>query len=191
LFSYYHTQQGGFDFRFLLNAIDFAATKHEGQYREGVLATPYIVHPLRVAQSLWMYGNIRDVSTLLAALLHDTLEDTTATGEEIENHFSLQVRSIVEELTDNLYLSSEEKRQKQIDHALYLSFNAKFVKLAAQLYNIRDLKNLLPAERLKNTNYLYWGFKLLNALKGINEPLERILEIEIQSQLSEDLSISR
>lgn len=185
--NYYRNQPTNFDITSLLNAINFAAIKHQGQYREGILVTPYIIHPLGVAKSLWIEGGIRDANTLIVALLHDTLEDTQTTGEELENLFGFQVRQIIEELTDDPALSSEEKRQKQVEHAPHLSPPAKLVKLADRLYNIRDLRNLTPVERFQNKNYLNWGLKLRDALRGINEPLERALESEIHAQLSENL----
>ncbi|MBS0649418.1 MAG: bifunctional (p)ppGpp synthetase/guanosine-3',5'-bis(diphosphate) 3'-pyrophosphohydrolase [Verrucomicrobia bacterium] len=167
-------------------AIDFAAIKHEGQYREGILRTPYIIHPLGVVKSLWSEGGIREGDTLVAAVLHDTLEDTQTTPEEIEANFGYHVRSIVEELTDDPHLSSEEKKQKQVEHAKEYSREARLIKLADRLYNIRDLKNLTPSERLACKNYLEWSLKLLTALRGANMVLENALELEILTQLTED-----
>jgi len=174
------------NFLILLNAIDFAAIKHEGQYREGVLGTPYVIHPLGVVKSLWFEGGVREVSTLTAALLHDTLEDTQTTADEIEACFGYRVRSIVEELTDDSQLSSEEKKQKQVEHARHYSREARLIKLADRLYNIRDLKNLNPSERLACRSYLQWSLKLLNALRGTNAALEALLEAEILVQLAEN-----
>jgi (p)ppGpp synthase/HD superfamily hydrolase len=138
---YYNKHTGAFDIDTLLQATVFAAIKHEGQVRKDAESTPYIIHPIGVAYILWTEGNIRNVNVLTAALLHDTLEDTETTAEEIESLFGSRVRSTVEEVTNDPALSSEENKQRQVDHAPNMSMDAQLVKLADRLYNIRDLKN--------------------------------------------------
>ena len=178
--SYYVQNKGHFDIHRLLNAINFAAIKHEGQYRKDAAATPYIIHPMGVARSLWEEGQIRSLNVLIAALLHDTLEDTDTTADEIEKCFGPRVRYTVEELTNDPNLSSLENKQRQVDHAPHLSLNAQLVKLADRLYNIRDLRSPPPNWDENHINsYFNWGQKLLNALKGTNERLEQALQEEI------------
>jgi guanosine-3',5'-bis(diphosphate) 3'-pyrophosphohydrolase len=90
----------------ILKALQFAARKHETQRRKDVAASPYINHPIEVANLLAEVGDVTDVDILVAAILHDTLEDTKTTPEELEQHFGLDVRLIVEELTDDRALES-------------------------------------------------------------------------------------
>jgi guanosine-3',5'-bis(diphosphate) 3'-pyrophosphohydrolase len=177
----FHIQKRGqFDFSPILNAIMFAAAKHEGQARKDLVKTPYIMHPIGVCRILWEEGKIRNTNVLVAALLHDVLEDTQTTAAEIEQHFGKRVRDTVQELTNDPALSSEENKQRQVEHASLLSWNAQCVKLADRLYNIRDLKNLPPSyDKQHIVRYFSWGRKLLHALKGTNENLEHALQKEI------------
>jgi hypothetical protein len=181
----YWMQNNDFDFPLLIQAISFAATKHQGQFRKDAAATPYIIHPIGVARSLWEEGKVRNLNVLLAALLHDTLEDTETSSEELGKLFGSRVSSTVEELTNDPNLSTEQNKQRQIDHACMLSLNAQLVKLADRLYNVRDLRNL-PSNwgKEKVRSYLMWGEKLLKALKGTNQPLEELLGKEIAEQRS-------
>jgi guanosine-3',5'-bis(diphosphate) 3'-pyrophosphohydrolase len=183
--TYYDQSMGELNLQLLLKAVSFAAMKHQGQTRDNVDGTPYIIHPMGVAYLLWDIGEIRDENVLVAALLHDTLEDTSTTPKDIESRFGTTILNIVQEVTDDPTLNSQENKQKQIDHAPYLSLDAKRVKLADRLYNVRDLRMMPPqwsAAQIKT--YLGWGQKMLDALRGTNSALEEALqqEIVLQSQ---------
>lgn len=180
--QYYKEKNGEFDLDTLLQAIQFSAVKHEGQSRKDAAATPYIIHPIGVARSLWSIGEIRSVNVLVAALLHDTLEDTETTKEELEAAFGPRVLYTVIELTDDPSVPENQKKQKQVEHAPLMSLNAQLVKLADRLYNIRDLRNITnyPPESIEN--YKNWGRKLLKALRGTNANLERALEKELEAK---------
>ena len=165
------------------SAIEFSAAKHEGQFRKDKNKTPYIIHPMGVSYSLFREGDVRDLDTLIAALLHDTLEDTDATYEEISKIFGEKVASTVSELTNDPNLTTDENKQRQVDHAPFLSPAAKLVKLSDRLYNVRDLNVPPPSwDHEKVASYLNWGKKLLAALKGTNEKMEKALEDEISWQ---------
>ena len=158
----------------ILKALQFAARKHETQRRKDVAASPYINHPIEVANLLAEVGDVTDVDILVAAILHDTLEDTKTTPEELEQHFGLDVRLIVEELTDDKQLGKEVRKQLQIKHASRLSGRAKVIKLADKVCNIRDVIERPPAdwplERRKD--YLDWTEKVVHGCRGANALLE-------------------
>jgi len=178
--EYENTYNTQWDFDPLLQAISYAAEKHAVQYRKDREKTPYIIHPLGVAKLLWDIGKVRNVHTLVSALLHDTLEDTFATEEEIHTLFGPRVLYTVKEVTNDRSLTSEQNKQRQIEHAPQMSLNGQLVKLADRLYNIQDLEN--PPESWsdeKVQQYHFWGEKLLYALKGTNENLERALHAQI------------
>src|SRR5437016_14081228 len=78
-----------------LKALKFAADKHSTQRRKGYEASPYINHLIEVAEILSRVGRITDPITLQAAILHDTIEDTTTTAEELESHFGREVLSLM------------------------------------------------------------------------------------------------
>lgn len=167
---------------YLKKAAHFAAQKHQGQYRKDAAKTPYIVHPLGVAKILMEEGGVTSPVVLKAALLHDTLEDTSATEEEIAKLFGKRVLGIVKEVTNDPSLSGEENKMLQIAHAPSMSQEAKLVKLADRLYNVRDLCPPPPAWTAeKVAGYYDWGQKLLDALEGTNPILEALLQEEIDA----------
>jgi HD domain/Polymorphic toxin system, DSP-PTPase phosphatase len=115
----------------LLKAIEFASRKHSTQRRKDKDASPYINHPIAVTHLLADTGGVTDLVTLMAAVLHDTIEDTKTTAEELEAQFGRTVRKVVEEVTDNKSLEKAARKQRQIDHAPNLSKRAKTIKLEA------------------------------------------------------------
>ncbi|XP_076792711.1 guanosine-3',5'-bis(diphosphate) 3'-pyrophosphohydrolase MESH1 isoform X2 [Arvicanthis niloticus] len=128
----------------LLEAADFAAQKHRQQRRKDPEGTPYINHPIGVARILTHEAGITDIAVLQAALLHDTVEDTDTTLDEVELHFGAQVRRLVEEVTDDKTLPKLERKRQQVEQAPHSSPGAKLVKLADKLYNLRDLNRCTP-----------------------------------------------
>src|SRR6186713_1252036 len=105
----------------LLAAIEFASRKHSTQRRKDADASPYINHPIAVTHLLADTGGITDLVTLMAAVLHDTVEDTKTTAEELEAQFGRTVRKVVEEVTDDKALAPAVRKQRQVDHAPHLS----------------------------------------------------------------------
>lgn len=97
-----------------------------------------------VAYILTHEANITDPEVIQAALLHDTVEDTDTTFEEIEQEFGLNVKNIVAEVTDDKSLPPAERKRLQIVHAKDSTRQAKLVKLADKLYNLRDLQSCIP-----------------------------------------------
>ena len=95
----------------LLKALHFAAHKHREQRRKDVEASPYINHPIEVAELLARVGRVNDLVTLQGAILHDTIEDTQTTGAELEAAFGAEVRRVVEEVTDDKRLPKAERKR--------------------------------------------------------------------------------
>ncbi|MGB3294501.1 MAG: HD domain-containing protein [Phormidesmis sp.] len=161
-----------------LQALSFAAEKHRHQRRKDSAKTPYINHPIAVANILLNEANVDDEGVLMAALLHDTVEDTDTRFEEIERCFGPLVRDIVEEVTDDKSLPSEERKQRQIDHAPSLSDRARLVKLADKTANLRDVATSPPAgwpvSRLDS--YLDWGKAVVDNIRGSHARLEALFD---------------
>lgn len=160
---------GGF-----LEAVQFAAHKHRAQRRKDADATPYINHPIQVAATLWNVGGVRDVPTLIAALLHDTIEDTATTPAELEAAFGAQVLSIVQEVTDDKALPKARRKELQVEHAPHKSPAAKQVKLADKTRNVHDLSHSPPASwpLQRVVEYLDWTEQVVAGLRGVNPALE-------------------
>src|SRR3954465_11479885 len=128
-----HTPDGLGD---LLAALHFAADKHRDQRRKDAEASPYINHPIEVAELLTRVGGVRDLVALQAAILHDTIEDTHTTPEELEGRFGARGRKVVEEVTDEKTLPKVDRKRLQIEHAPHLSPEARLVKLADKIANV-------------------------------------------------------
>lgn len=150
----------------LLKTTVFAAEKHINQRRKNATKSPYINHPIGVAEILACEGNVTDLVTLQAALLHDTVEDTQTTPEEIETIFGKEVCDVVREVTDDKSLPKEQRKMLQVTNASKKSARAKLVKLADKLHNLRDILLVPPPwspERIQG--YFIWSKAVTDGLK--------------------------
>jgi guanosine-3',5'-bis(diphosphate) 3'-pyrophosphohydrolase len=171
----------------ILDAASFAAKKHTGQKRKGSDGEPYINHPIEVANLLVSVGKIEDGDMIVAALLHDTVEDCGVSYEEIEKKFGTVVASYVRELTDDKSLPKEERKSLQIEHAPHLSQGAKQIKLADKISNIRDVIENPPDgwDVQRRREYVEWGEKVVAGLRGANPGLESLFDNVVSSARAE------
>ncbi|MBI4024497.1 MAG: bifunctional (p)ppGpp synthetase/guanosine-3',5'-bis(diphosphate) 3'-pyrophosphohydrolase [Verrucomicrobia bacterium] len=180
----------------LLSAIAFSAERHRSQRRKDAEASPYINHPIQVAEMIWNVGRVRDLNILIAAILHDTLEDTATSREDISRLFGAEAASCVCEVTDDKTLPKQERKRLQSEHAPTLSPGAKVIKLADKLCNVTDLANNPPADwpLKRRKEYLEWSRKVVDGLRGANPELERrfdeTLKIARQQMLKDTLTAS-
>lgn len=158
----------------ILKALYFAAEKHSDQRRKNAAASPYINHPIHVAEILWNIGDVRDANLLAASLLHDTVEDTDATPEQIETEFGEEVRSLVLEVTDDKNLPKAMRKQLQVENAPFKTYKAKMLKLADKISNIQDIISSPPKDWSleRRREYLLWSERVVAGLRGVNEKLE-------------------
>jgi len=171
----------------LLKAIAFAADKHRKQRRKDAESSPYINHPIALANALANEGNISDQNTLCAAILHDTIEDTETTKEELVENFGEKIANIVIEVTDNKDLPKAERKLLQIEHAAHASYEAKLVKLADKICNLRDLLSTPPQDWPKErlAEYFEWANKVVTGIRGVNPELEVIFDqLMIEGRIS-------
>ena len=156
------------DLALLLKALAFAAHKHREQRRKDAEASPYINHPIALADALVNEGGITDVEVLCAALLHDTVEDTATTHEELLDAFGSRIARIVAEVTDDKRLAKAERKRLQIEHAPHISREAKLVKLADKLCNLRDVAERPPAgwDLGRRREYFDWAKQVIDGLRG-------------------------
>ena len=157
-----------------LAAKQFAADRHSGQTRKDAKATPYIEHPVAVARLLIQVGDVSDRDVLVAALLHDVLEDTPTKAKELKVHFGERVTRIVQEVSDNKRLPKIARKYLQVRGAPFISPEAKLVKLADKICNVRDILESPPMgwglER--KHQYFMWSKSVVDGLRGVNQPLE-------------------
>lgn len=159
--------------KLLLEALDFAARKHRDQRRKDIDASPYINHPITVARLVATVGHIEDTEILAAAVLHDTIEDTETTAEELQLNFGERVRNLVELATDDKTLSKQDRKRLQIDHAKSLPPDAIPIKLADKIANVEDVTNSPPSDwsRERRLEYLDWAEAVVDNCTQSNQAL--------------------
>ena len=159
----------------LLSAARFAALKHSDQRRKDAKASPYINHPIALAETLWRVGKVKDPVVLAAALLHDTIEDTQTTQEELRKAFGPAVAGIVAEVTDDKSLPKARRKRLQVEHAAEASRRAKLVKLADKICNLEDILESPPADWTveRKQEYFDWAKEVVDQVGAANAPLRR------------------
>ncbi len=159
-------------------AVAFAADKHRNQRRKDAEASPYINHPIALANVLANEGGVEDVTVLGAAVLHDAIEDTETTSEELQAIFGPKVASVVMEVTDDKSLEKSLRKQRQVEHAPHISKEAKLVKLADKISNLRDIIASPPADwsAERKQTYFEWAAKVVAGVRGVHPGLESVFD---------------
>ena len=166
------------DLKLVLKALSFAAHKHKDQRRRDVEASPYINHPITLANILCNEVHVTDNDEICAALLHDTVEDTDTTEAELGQEFGATICGIVMDVTDDKALGKAERKQLQIEHAAHISDQAKLVKLADKISNLRDMASCPPAgwDVERRREYFDWAKAVIDRLRGVHGQLETIFD---------------
>ncbi len=158
----------------LMRATDYAARQHIAQRRKGESAEPYINHLTEVAALLAEATEGADAVLVMGGLLHDTLEDTDSTYEDLEQLFGSDVAALVAEVTDDKSLPKEERKRLQIEKTPSKSRRAKLLKLADKTSNLRSLVQSPPRgwteQRLRD--YVDWAEAVVRSCRGLNAKLE-------------------
>lgn len=162
----------------LLRALAFAAERHSGQRRKDAAASPYINHPIALADVLANEGSVLDVVVLSAAMLHDTIEDTATTAGEIEARFGTRIATVVVEVSDDCSLDKATRKLRQVEHAPHLSPEAKLVKLADKICNLRDILASPPVHwpLQRQQAYFDWSAQVIAGVRGVHPQLEAVFD---------------
>jgi guanosine-3',5'-bis(diphosphate) 3'-pyrophosphohydrolase len=162
----------------LITALDFAAQRHGDHRRKNAAQSPYVNHLIAVLRILVEEGGVTDETMLVAACLHDTVEDTDTTFDELRAQFGNEVEGLVREMTDDKTLPKAERKRLQIVHAPGASPAAKQLKLADKIANLRDIiaspPTNWPLER--KLDYLEWAEQVIAGCRGVNERLEAVFD---------------
>jgi GTP diphosphokinase / guanosine-3',5'-bis(diphosphate) 3'-diphosphatase len=165
----------------VLAASAFAADKHRDQFRKGADRIPYINHPISVANLLANEAGVTDAPTLAAALLHDTIEDTATTVAELRSTFGELIASIVFEVTDDKSLPKQRRKELQIEHASHLSGQARLIKLADKICNLRDIIRSPPVDwpLERRQEYFDWAKRVVEQMRGFSPRLDELVNAEL------------
>ena len=155
----------------LLQTIKYARLAHKDQKRKNSAKDDYIVHAIDMAdfiQDVALDLDIweRHIPTIQATFLHDTVEDTTVTIQDIARNFGNEVAGIVSQVSDNKSLSKMERKMLQLKHANTMSREAAIVKLADKWHNCRDLADDPPKgwTETQIMHYVYWSYKICKVI---------------------------
>lgn len=162
----------------LEDAVVFAAEMHRGQLRKDTAKTPYIIHPISVAAVLASEGGVEDEALLMAAVLHDTVEDTGVKVVELERRFGTEVAELVAEVSDDKSLPKAERKRLQVEHAPHASAGARQLKIADKTCNLRDLVAHPPQDwpDERKLNYVRWASQVVAGCRGLNCKLEEAFD---------------
>ena len=166
----------------ILRAARYSATKHRNQRRKDPEGLPYVNHTIEVAMILAEQGDVTDVKLLMAALLHDTVEDTDTSFRELAESFGDEVRELVAEVTDDKSLPKQRRKELQVETAAQKSVRAKQLKIADKICNVRDLSGDSPAnwDLTRKIQYLDWATAVVAGCRGVNSQLESAFDQEVR-----------
>jgi (p)ppGpp synthase/HD superfamily hydrolase len=169
----------GDDIILIMRAADFAARRHVHQRRKGVGAEPYVNHLVEVADLLAGATGGSDAVLIAAGLLHDTLEDTETTFDELAELFSEEIAVLVGEVTDDKSLPKAERKRLQIATAASKSVRARLIKIADKTSNLRALADSPPAGwgLPRIAEYVDWAEQVVARCRGLNAALEQAFDI--------------
>jgi len=158
----------------ILNAANFAAGKHAPQKRKGAAAEPYINHLIEVAHLVSSGLTEPDTNLIIAALLHDVIEDCDVTKDELTKRFGSDVANLVMEVTDDKSLPKRERKRLQVVNASKISARAQVIKLADKISNVRSISSSPPADWSleRQREYLEWAGQVVNNLSVPNPVLK-------------------
>lgn len=168
----------------ITKALDYASQKHKTQKRKNKEGTPYVNHLIDVMNILVKH-KVKSKKVLSGAILHDVIEDTDGSYQEIKEKFSKDIANIVLECSDNKKLPKVERKKLQIEEASKKSKEAKLVKIADKISNLKSLSNEAPdtwsIERL--IGYMVWSKKVvdnLNTKKSLHKTFKKIYQREME-----------
>ena len=169
----------------ILKALEFAAGRHRTQLRKGSDRTPYINHPIQVASLLANDAGETDPVLLVAAILHDVIEDTVDSVQErdqliscISRIFGEEILVLTLEVTDDKTLEKKERKRLQVENASHKSVNAKKLKIADKIMNLRDIAENPPEgwQLQRISDYFDWAENVVAGLRGVNAKLEELFD---------------
>jgi len=164
----------------IVRALDFAAWAHSSQRRKGGAREPYVNHLTEVAWLVAQATGGEDDKLVIAALLHDVLEDQSmhVTFEMLEEHFGKRVAKIVREVTDDKSLPKTERKRMQVLHAPHLSRRARILKIADKAANLNSILQTPPKEwsATRKREYFAWAAEVVAGCRGVNASIEAVFD---------------
>lgn len=162
----------------LARAYRFAAEAHVDEKRKGERGEPYVNHLVEVAEMVARATGGADVDLIVAALMHDTVEDTKVTPDVLSREFGARVAALVGEVTDDKSLPQAARKQAQIEHAPHLSRDAQIIKLADKISNVRDIIASPPKgwSKERRADYVDWARQVVDICRPASPELSALFD---------------
>jgi (p)ppGpp synthase/HD superfamily hydrolase len=164
----------------IVRALDFAAWAHSTQRRKGGAREPYINHLTEVARLVAQATDGKDDKLIIAALLHDVLEDQSmhVNHEMLVGNFGKRVACIVQEVTDDKSLPKAERKRLQVVHAPHLSRRARILKIADKAANLNSILQSPPKDwsAARKREYFAWAAEVVAGCRGVNAWIENVFD---------------
>jgi guanosine-3',5'-bis(diphosphate) 3'-pyrophosphohydrolase len=162
--------------RLVCEAAELAACRHSGRQRKGRQGEPYVNHLAEVASLLAAVTDGEDAELVAAGWLHDTIEDTDTSRDELAQRFGARVAAMVEEVTDDVTLAKSERRRLQVIEAPNKSPDAKLIKIADKISSVRARIFFEPdaGQREELADYLAWAEQVVQGCRGVNAKLDAL-----------------
>jgi guanosine-3',5'-bis(diphosphate) 3'-pyrophosphohydrolase len=164
--------------RLVSEAAELAGHRHAGQQRKGRGSEAYLNHLAEVANLLSVATSGEDAELVAAGWLHDTLEDTETTRDELAQRFGLRVADLVAEVTDDMTLPKQQRRRRQVEDVSQKSVGAKLIKIADKISNVRA--RIFPhkshEQREELADYVAWAERVVAGCRGANTTLDRLFD---------------
>ncbi|MEI7613745.1 MAG: HD domain-containing protein [Betaproteobacteria bacterium] len=164
----------------IIRALDFAAWAHSSQRRKGGAREPYVNHLTEVSRLVAQATDGKDEVLIIAALLHDTLEDQSmhVSFEMLVENFGKRVAKVVREVTDDMSLEKAERKRMQIVHAPHLSRRAKILKIADKAANLNSILQTPPSDwsEARKREYFAWAAEVVAGCRGVNPWIEAVFD---------------
>ena len=173
----------------IAQAFDFACRKHATQRRKGESEEPYVNHLAEVAKLVAESTGGEDVNLVIAALLHDTIEDQDVKREKIAALFGDDVASLVVEVTDNKQIDKADRKRLQVEHAAHISKRAQILKIADKTSNLRSIQFSSPPWSVERKHrYFAWAKAVVDQARGTNAALEAAFDKEYEQAIEAGLA---
>ncbi len=174
----------------ITQALDYACRKHVKQRRKGDSQDPYVNHLAEVAHLVAECTGGEDTNLVIAALLHDVIEDQGVERRELVNIFGEDVAGLVTEVTDNKKIFKSERKRLQIEHAAHISKRAKILKIADKTSNLRSVQLSPPPWPIeRKRRYFAWAKAVVDQARGANPAIEAAFDKEYKHGLAAKLAV--
>ena len=169
----------------ITRALEFACRKHVHQRRKGEHGEPYVNHLAEVAHLVAEATGGNDANLVIAALLHDCVEDQNVTRDEIAAVFGDDVACIVMEVTDDKQIPKHLRKLAQVEHAARISARARVLKIADKTANLRSIQHSPPAwPASRKRRYFAWAQAVVAGARGINPAIDAAFDAEVEHAMA-------